>query len=226
MHTMEERKIVVPGETIIQGDDFLPGDGTRREEKDIVAGRYGLADISDRLVRVIPLSGTYLPRRGNILIGQVVNITYRGWVIDFGGHFNGFLAVSEVPRYVAKGELKDHYDFGDMVCAKIWTAEESSIDLSVKQRGCGKLTGGQLITINPNKVPRVIGKEGSMVNIIKNATNCEITVGQNGIVWVRATEIENELKAKIIMEFICENSYISGLTEKVEEFIKTLEKKK
>ncbi len=221
--TMEERKIVVPGETIITGENFLPGDGTRREEQDIVSSRYGLADTSDRMVRVIPLSGGYTPRRGNVIVGQVINITFRGWVIDFGSHFNGFLPLTEVPRFINKGELRGYLDFGDVICAKIIGADETSVDLSVKMRGFGKLEGGQLVSINPNKVPRVIGKEGSMVSLIKKATNTDVDVGQNGIVWLNGNKIEDELKAKKIVEYICDNSFISGLTEKVEEFIKTLE---
>jgi exosome complex component RRP4 len=216
---MNERKIVVPGETIIQGEDFLPGDGTRREEKDIVADRFGLADFSDNLVRVIPLSGVYVPRRGNVIVGTVVGINFKGWMIDFGSHMNGFLNVAEVPRYIGKGELRDFLDFGDVVCAKVFSTDGNSIDLSIKFRGYGKLNGGQLVQINPNKVPRVIGKEGSMVNLIKDATSCDISVGQNGLIWIRAEKIEDELNAKKIVEFICENSFIAGLSEKVEGFI-------
>jgi exosome complex component RRP4 len=216
---MEERKIVVPGETIIQGDEFLPGDGTRREEKDIVAGRYGLADLTDRLVRVIPLSGVYAPRRGNVIIGSIVGVTFKGWLVDFGSHMNGFLNVAEVPRYIGKGELRDFLDFGDVVCAKVFSTDGNNIDLSIKLRGFGKVEGGQLIQVNANKVPRVIGKEGSMVNLIKEATGCDITVGQNGVIWVESQKIEDELAAKKIIEFICENSFVAGLTEKVENFI-------
>jgi len=220
---MEERKIVIPGETIVTGDDFLPGDGTRREGKDIVSSRYGLADMSERMIKIIPLSGVYTPKRGNVIVGQVVNITFRGWVIDFDAHFNGFLPLTEVPRFINKGELRSFLDFGDVICAKIIGADETSVDLSIKLRGFGKLEGGQLIRINPNKVPRVIGKEGSMVNLIKNATHTEVDVGQNGIVWLHGNKVESELKAKRIVEFICENSFIFGLTEKVEEFIKKIE---
>lgn len=216
---MEERKIVVPGETIIQGDEFLPGDGTRREDKDVVANRFGLADISDKLVRVIPLSGVYVPRRGNVIIGTVVGVTFKGWLIDFGSHMNGFLNVAEVPRYIGKGELRDYFDFGDVICAGVFATDGNNIDLSVKQRGFGKVDTGQIIHVNPNKVPRIIGKEGSMVNLIKAASGCEITVGQNGVIWVGSEKIEDELNAKKIIEFICDNSYISGLTEKVEQFI-------
>lgn len=220
--TMEERKMVVPGETIISGDDFLPGDGTRREGQDIVSSRYGLADMSDRMIRIIPLSGVYTPRRGNVIVGKVVNITFRGWVIDFDAHFNGFLPLTEVPRFINKGELRSYLDFGDVICAQIIGADETSVDLSIKMRGFGKLEGGQLLMINPNKVPRVIGKEGSMVNLIKKATNTSVNVGQNGIIWLIGDKIEDELKARKIIEFICENSFVSGLTEKVEEFIKKI----
>ncbi len=222
---MEERKIVVPGEIIATGDDFLPGEGTRREEKDIVASKYGLAEVTDRMVKIIPLSGVYTPRRGNVIIGQVVNVTFRGWVIDFDAHFNGFLPLTEVPRFINKGELRSYLDFGDVICAKIMGADETSVDLSIKLRGFGKLEGGQLVKINPNKVPRVIGKEGSMVNLIKNDSNADVDVGQNGFVWLRGDRVEDELKAKKIIEFICENSFVSGLTEKVEEFIKKLGEK-
>jgi exosome complex component RRP4 len=217
---MEERKIIIPGETIVSGDEFLPGDGARREGQDIVAGKYGLAEVSDKLVRVIPLSGVYTPRRGNVIIGTVVGITFKGWLIDFGSHQNGFLNVTEVPRYIGRGELRDHFDFGDVVCAKVFGTDGGNIDLSVKLRGFGRIQGGQLIKVNPNKVPRVIGKEGSMVNLIKAATNCDITVGQNGVIWVVGDKIEDELSTRKIVEFICENSFLSGLTEKVEEYIR------
>jgi exosome complex component RRP4 len=217
---MEERKIVVPGETIIQGDDFLPGDGTRREDKDIVANRYGLSDVTDRLVRVIPLSGVYTPRRGNVVIGQITAITMKGWIVDFGAHNSGFLNVAEVPRYIARGELRDFLDFGDVICGSVFSTDGNNVDLSIKMRGYGKLVGGQLIDVNPNKVPRIIGKEGSMVSLIKGATNCSITVGQNGVIWLRGEKIEDELNAKKIIEYICENSFVAGLTEKVEAYIK------
>jgi exosome complex component RRP4 len=92
----------------------------------------------------------------------------------------------------------------------------------MKMRGFGKLEGGLLITVNPNKVPRIIGKEGSMVKLIKGATGCDITVGQNGKVWIDGKDVESELKTKEIVEYIVENATINGLTEKVESFIKDM----
>ena len=223
---MAERKIVVPGETIISGEDYLPGNGTRRVDDDIVAGKFGLVDISDRLVKVIPLSGRYVPRRGNTIIGQIVDYNMKGWMIDFGNTSKGFLPVSEVPWYINKNELLEHFDFGDVIVAKVDSVGGRGIDLTIKVKGCGKVEEGILIDINPNKVPRVIGKEGSMVTTVKEMSNCNITVGQNGVIWLKGDEIENELKAKKIIEFISENSYVDGLTKKVEEYAESLGKSK
>ena len=219
---MTERKIVVPGETIIQGEEFLPGDGTRREKEDIVASKYGLADISDKLVRVIPLSGVYSPRRGNSVIGQIIDIKFNGWLVDFNGPTTGFLPVSEYPRYIEQDELQDALNFGDLILAKVNNIKASSVDLSIRLRGFGKLDEGIIMKVNPNKVPRVIGKEGSMVSLIKELTGCNITVGQNGLVWIKGQSIDAELKARKIIEYICENSFIDGLTEKVKSFAETL----
>ena len=221
-----ERKIVVPGETIVSGEKYLPGDGAYREEGDIVAGRYGLAEVSDKFVKVIAVSGVYQPRRGNSIIAEVVGITFNGWLLNFGGAENAFLSMMEVPRYINKGELREHFDFGDLVSAKVWNTNGRGIDLSVKMRGFGKLESGQLMKINPNKVPRIIGREGSMVNLIKDATGCEINVGQNGWVWIRGSNIDNEVQTRKIINFICDNSTITGLTSKVEKFIKDLGIKK
>lgn len=216
----EKRRIVIPGETIVSGESYLPGDGSYRDGGDVVASKFGLSDVSEKLVKVIPLSGVYHARRGNAIIGQIVDITHNGWIMNIRSSQNGFLPVAEVPRFVKQEEMRENFDFGDVVLAKVWNINARGIDLSVKMRGFGKLREGMLMEINPNKVPRVIGKEGSMVNIIKDATGCNITVGQNGWIWIKGDEIEDELNAKKIIGFICDNSFIDGLTEKVQEFVK------
>ncbi|MEM4181987.1 MAG: exosome complex RNA-binding protein Rrp4 [Candidatus Pacearchaeota archaeon] len=220
---MDERKIVLPGEIIIHGEDFLPGDFVRREGDYIISNRYGLAEIEGRLVKVIPLSGVYNPRKGNLIIGHVISINYRGWIIDFDGHYNGFLSLNEVPKFINKGELRDYLDYGEVVYAKIVEVEGSNVELSLKFKGLGKLSDGQIISINPFKIPRLIGKEGSMINLVKSLTNTQIIAGQNGVVWIKGKNIQDEIKAKKIIKFIEDNSFVSGLTDKVEKFSKDLE---
>jgi exosome complex component RRP4 len=217
---MTDRKIVIPGEVIASGDNYLPGDGTEKRGNDIVALRYGLAEESNKLVKIIPLSGPYIPRRGNVVIGKVELITHNGWVINIGCAENGFLSVMEVPRYVNKDAMDEVMSIGDMAVLKIWSMNGKGIDLSLKSRGLGKIHEGLIFKTNPNKVPRVIGKEGSMIKLIKDETGCNITVGQNGYIWIRGDRIDDELLAKKAINFIVENSFIEGLTDEVEKWFK------
>ncbi len=212
---MSERKIVIPGEEIVKGGEYLPGEGTEKKGDSIISLKYGLAEENNRLVKVIPLSGVYQPRTGNVVIGKVELVTFNGWVIDIGTSENGFLTLTEVPRYVNKNGLEEVMDIGDMVVAKIFNMNKRGIDLSLKSRGLGKIEGGMIIQINSNKVPRVIGKEGSMVKLIKDETGCNITVGQNGFIWLKGNTVESELMARDAIMFIVEKSFISGLTEEV-----------
>lgn len=213
--TDNKRQIVIPGEKIVEGDDYLPGDATEKREGAIVALKYGLAEISDKLVKVIPLSGVYQARRGNIVIGTVQNILFNGWLINIGASENGFLSLMEVPRFVHKDNLEEVMEIGDVVVAKIFAINKRGIDLSIKGRGLGKMDEGLVIKINPNKVPRVIGKEGSMINLIKENTGCNIQVGQNGRILIKGENIEQELFAKKAIMEISEKSYLSGLTEEM-----------
>jgi len=217
VQTKKERKLVVPGETIVSADDHLPGDYTRNEDGDIVANRYGLAEIG-KIVKVIPISGIYEPRRGNTIIGRVEDVMFSGWVIDVGGPYRAFLPLMECPRFVDKFNMTEFANVGDAMNVKVWSVKKGSVDLSLKSRGLGKLEGGRIIRINPHKVPRVIGKEGSMINLIKDDTQTEITVGQNGYIWIKGSE-EGERKAEDAIALIERESANDGLTGKVEKFL-------
>jgi exosome complex component RRP4 len=216
--TETERKIVIPGEVIFSEKDYLPGDGTEKRGNDIVALRYGLAEEVSKLVKVIPLSGVYHPRRGNVVIGKISNLTFNGWLIDIGSPENAFLSVAEYPKFVHKNALDEVMKIGDMVVAKIKEVNRKAIDLTMKLKGLGKIDEGIIVPINPNKVPRVIGKEGSMITMIKEETGCTITVGQNGFIWIKGNTIEEELFAKRAISFISEKSFINGLTDEVKKW--------
>ena len=220
----EKRTAVIPGEVIVEGEDYLPGEGTEKIEGKIISLRYGLAEELNKLVKVIPLSGIYEPRRGNVVIGKVEMVTFNGWVIDIGTAENAFLPLIEVPRFVNKDSIEDVMGVGDIVVAKINSINKRGIDLTIKMKGLGKIEEGILFEINSHKVPRVIGKEGSMIKLIKDETSCNVTVGQNGIILINGDNIEKELLAKEAILFITEKSYISGLTEEVEKWFKERKK--
>ena len=139
--------------------------------------------------------------------------------MDLNAPYTSFLPLAECPRFFNKDDLSEYFDIGEMVVCKVNSVKRKGVDLTIKSRELGKLENGMVIYINSNKVPRVIGKEGSMIKIIKDATGCDITVGQNGIVWIRGKEVEEELFAKEAILFITNNSFINGLTDKVKEWL-------
>lgn len=223
----KERKVVIPGEVIATGINFLPGDNAKREGKDIIATRFGLEDITGRIAKVIPLSGVYLPRRGNIVVGKVTEITFNGWLIDINCPYPAFLPIMECRGFISKkDDLSAVYNFDDVLVAKVIAVKPKGVDLTMRDRGLGKLDEGITIQVNSNKVPRIIGKKGSMVNMIKDITKCDIVVGQNGIIWIKGSELENELISKEAIMEITKKSLSGGLTEQIKEFLEKRMKEK
>lgn len=212
----KKRKIVVPGEVIVSGEDFLPSDGAKRSGNDIVAARFGLAEEAGRVIKVISITGAFVPRRNNVVIGRVTNITMNGWVVDIDSASSAFLPIDESPRFINKNEMDQFLSIGDVLVGKIWSINQRGIDLSLNGPGLGKLEQGFIFRVSPNRVPRVIGREGSMINLIKEKTKCDITVGQNGWIWVCGSVMEDEIKARKAVEFVTEKVYVEGLTEKME----------
>ncbi len=211
-----KRKIVVPGEIIFSGEDYLPGENTRREGSDIVATKFGLVEEAGRVIKLIPISGAFVPRRGNVVIGRVVDITYAGWIVEIDSAAQAFLSIEESPRFINRNEMDQYLRVGDVIAAKIWGVKNRGLDLTLKGKGLGKLEDGFIFNIIPSRVPRVIGREGSMVNLIKERAQCSITVGQNGWIWIKGPNIKAEIKARKAIELVAEKVYIDGLTEKIE----------
>jgi exosome complex component RRP4 len=218
----EKREIVIPGE------EFLPGDWTMKDGKNIIATRLGLVERSDKLIKIIPLSGVYIPRYGNTVIGEIKDIVNAGWQVDIHGPYSAFLPLRECQGFVETSEMENVYAVGDLIVTKILNVGRTSVDLTMKtrDRSLMKIRDGTIIVVNPHRVPRVIGKEGSMISLIRDATKTNITVGQNGLIWIKGESLDDELKAQKIIEFVIENTITEGLTEKVEKFIKDMGDKK
>ena len=123
-------------------------------------------------------------------------------------------------EYIEKGaDLTKYYDLGDyVVCKIVNVTSQKLVDVAMRGPGLKKLQGGRIIEVNANKVPRIIGKAGSMVSMIKEATNCQIVVGQNGLVWIDG-EPEMELITVNTIRKIEEGSHLTGLTDKIKEYL-------
>ncbi len=220
---IEERKLVVPGEELAEGMDYLPGEGAFREDDKILAFEVGLAHVDNRLLKVIPLGGKYKPKEGDMVIGKVVDIGMYGWRIDFGWPFFATVPLKDGSRdFIPNGaDLSQYYSVGDYVACKITKVVGSKIiDASMKLPGAKKLTNGRLIEVQPTRVPRIIGKQGSMISLIKEHTDCFIVVGQNGYVWISGSEPDKQLLAVKAIRQVEKEAHGEGLTDKISDFLK------
>ncbi|MBW3023015.1 exosome complex protein Rrp4 [Candidatus Woesearchaeota archaeon] len=218
---VKTKTIVVPGEELASGMEFLPSFGTYRDKEKIVASRLGLVNIDGKIIRIIPLSGKYSPKRGDTIIGKVEDVSYSGWRVSTNSAYAAMLSVKDATQeFIARGaDLTQYFDVDDYVVAKITNVtSQKLIDLTMRGPGLRKLVGGRVIEVNTNKVPRIIGKQGSMVGMIKDATGCKIIVGQNGLLWLSG-EPKSEIVAVEAIRKIEEESHLSGLTERIKEFL-------
>jgi len=218
---VKEKEITVPGEILAEGMDNLPGAGTYREGEKIIAGRLGLVYLDGRTIKLIPLSGVYIPKRGDTIMCKVIDVSFSGWRLDTNSPYSAMLSMKDgTSEYIARGaDLTQYYDLGDyVVCTITNVTSQKLVDVTMKGPGLRKLKGGRMIEVDSNKVPRIIGKQGSMVSMIKQVTDCNITVGQNGLVWILGKPAGELLTIQAIRK-IEQESHQSGLTDKIKAFL-------
>lgn len=216
---IKDKEFVIPGDVIAEGIDYLPAGGVFREKDKIIAGQIGIVNVDNRLIKLIPLTGTYKPKIGDVVIGQIVNIGFNGWTVDIG--FSNFAMLSirdATSEFIErKSDLSRYFDFDDFITAKISNISKGNlIDLTMKGHGLMKLHDGMLIDVSPSKVPRVIGRQGSMISLLKQLSGCMISVGQNGKAWINGENSEKLIEA---IRFIERESHIPGLTERIEKLL-------
>ncbi len=222
---VQNKDIVIPGERLATGMDFLPSSGSFRNNEDILAQQLGLVGITGRSIRVVPLTGKYIPKEGDNVIGTIADMSFNNWYVDIGSAYQAMLFVSTVPEYIERSaDLSQYYNFNDIVYAAISKVTRSKvIELSMKGLGYRKLFGGKLITVMPSRVPRIIGKQGSMITMIKELTGCKIIVGQNGRIWIYG-DTEGEKAATEAIMMVEHKYYKDGLTDEIKNFLESKKK--
>jgi len=219
----EKKQLVAPGDLLAEGD-YVPGDSTYKENGKIYASRLGLVDYDGRRVYVVALKAFYIPAPGDTVIGKVVETTPGGWIIDINAPQPARLRASDVIERSFKPETTDLpsiFDVGDLIIAKVVAYDRTrDPQLTIREPGLGKIMRGQLFEVTPTKIPRVIGRQGSMVSMIKRETGCQLTIGQNGLILISGRSPKDERLAVMALRKIEAESHTSGLTDQVNEMIK------
>ena len=223
MNNMPEirRKYVIPGEVIVEGN-YRPVANVLRVGEKYYSTRVGMAEVGHEGVRVIPLSGPYIPRVDDLVVGKVVDYSAFAWEVDINSCFFAFLPAQSVfgrDYSPAEDSLTSKFAVGDMLVAKIFAFDRTRDPLlGLAGPGLGRIARGEIVKITPTKVPRLIGKRGSMIRTIEMATNCRLTIGQNGVIVVSGSP-EGVLMCLKAIKLVEGEAHTADLTQKVQALL-------
>ncbi|MBI5253976.1 MAG: RNA-binding protein [Euryarchaeota archaeon] len=214
------RKMVLPGELIAEGEYKL-GEGVFREQGKIYSSVMGLVDEKKGYLRVIPLTGKYIPKVEDFVVGKIEDAQFSHWEVNINSAYSAILNASDYFREIDifQTALAKILAPGDLIFAIVREITPTKkVYVTMADKMARSLKGGRLLKISPTKVPRVIGKNSSMISMIKKETKCDILVGQNGRIWLNGEAERINLAVKAI-ELIEREAHTAGLTKRVEDLL-------
>lgn len=220
-------QVVVPGDFLSE-ETKRAGEGTYVEEGKVYASQYGIVNVRGE-IKVVPLSGKYMPSNGDVIIGKITEISFPFWIVDLASPYEARLHVSALSGIAREkiefGNMSEYLNVDDLVVVKVMNVNVlMKIELAL-QEDVELRRGGRLIEIPHTKVPRVIGRSGSMIKMLKEKCNCFIFIAKNGRIWIRGKEDDMDLATTVILK-IARESHTSGLTDRVAEFLDSFRKEK
>ncbi len=223
-----KRVIALPGVSIHKGPAQKVDEKIIRDARGYVPSLVGVAQISGKSIDLIPYKDIYRPVKGDYVVGVVVGYAPNGWFIDIGSFVKAFLPAADVlnkrfdPR---KDELSRYYKIGDVVGLYVSEVRRlGNILVTVKDvkktkdKRLGKLTDYYIIKVWSTKLPRIIGKKGSMIKLLKEKLGGDLLIAQNGVILYKGP-YEKFMVLNKIIALITAKTFATGLTEYVNDLI-------
>ena len=220
----ENRALVVPGDVLYEGR-ISTGDNTYRNQGKVSATRVGLVDYGRDMVSVIALEAGFTPLVGDLVVGNVTDIELGQWLVNIDAPSEAVLNIPDAIDAPFRSDIvmPKILDVGDTLVAKIVDMDRRRTPIiSILGKGLGKVEEGFIKRLTPSKIPRLIGKKGSMVNMILKETGCNIVIGQNGRILIQGKTREQEMMVVRVIDKIEREAHISGLTNRVQEYLRKL----
>lgn len=217
MHDVK-RRYVIPGDKIADGN-FRPLMNVIKADNSLIATRIGIAETGRDGIKVIPLSGVYIPRINDLVIGKIIDHSSLSWEVDINSCFSAHLPAQDVfgrDFSPARDDMGGHFAIGDMITARIIAFDRTRDPmLTVQDRGLGKIPRGEVLKISATRVPRLIGKRGSMIQMIEQATHTRVLIGQNGIIVVTGRAPEGTKLAMNAIRIVEHEAHTANLTQRI-----------
>ena len=218
----EKKRHVIPGEVIVSGP-YRAEQNTVLQGDKVLATSIGLSDVHDGSVRVIPLTGGYYPKDDDLVIGKIISHSAMSWEVDINSCYSGMLPATDVfgrDFSSHSDDLSSKLRKGDLIATRIVNSDKTRDPLlTISGKELGKIDYGELVEITPSKVARLIGKRGSMIQMIESATRAQITIGQNGLIVIACEDSDGLLRAINAVELVEEKAHVADLTDRISEML-------
>jgi len=217
-----KRKYVIPGDIVAEGN-FKPLGNVFRNGNSIVATRIGITESNKDGTKVIPLSGIYFPRVNDIVIGKILDHSSLSWSVDINSCFSAHLPAQDIfgrDFSPAHDDMGRQLSSGDVIAARIAIFDRTRDPLlTIQDKDLGKIPTGELLKISPTRVPRLIGKRGSMIQTIEQASSTRVTIGQNGLIVVSGKDKEGINLAINAIHIVEVEAHTSNLTQRIKQLL-------
>jgi len=215
----QKREVVVPGQLLAEGR-YRSSFGTYDDEGKIFSSLVGLAELRGNTVKVVALEGSYIPKEGDLVIATINIVAGNNWKVNIGGPYGASLHANNALRRPYSDDISEYMDIGDVISAEIIAFDRNSGPfLGMKGRGLTVLTDGMVLEVSPAKIPRIIGRSGSMINMINDHLKIDTIVGQNGRIWIRAPSTEILRLAIKAFRTIETQAHTSRLTDRISSML-------
>ncbi len=194
-------EIILPGDLV--SDKPVRSNYTYIEDGKTYSMVLGM--IEREPLSIVPLESVWSPRIEDTVVGIVTSAKNSVYEVDLKFHGRSIIIGGKFERFSFK--------VGDVVEATVKDIEERrTIILSYPRL----LSGGTLVSVKPAKIPRIIGRDNTMIKQIADKAKSNIVVGKNGMIWLKGGDIALATKAILTVQ---EEAHVPGLTERIKKLM-------
>jgi len=207
-----DKEIVVPGQ-LLSDDGRRSGFGTYSLNGKVYAALAGLVRMREGVITVVPVKGPYQPEPGDSVVAIVTDVKPNVAEASLGGYATATL------RFMERQSPPLGMKIGDVIYAKVKSSGLRGVFLSAEE-DLKKISSGFMISMSPAKVPRLIGRKGSMISMLKKETGCSFWIGRNGLIVVSGPSPAKEFAAISAVRLVDREAHSQGLTDRVGVLLK------
>ena len=187
--------VKVNGEFISNDLSYMRGHGTYLDEgaEFIKSNLCGQVESVGKLIIVHPLNSRYKGNTGDVVVGRVMEVVPKKWMIDVQGEQLGQLMLTSIGlpdgvqrRKTEEDELqmRTYFKEFDIVVAEVQQINmNGTINLQTRNERYGKMSNGVLVKVNPNLV------QTCPSHFLELGGDTSIVLGKNGFIWIQGTNI-------------------------------------